>query len=131
MKKTLSIKIKANTMKKLFITAIVAVSLSVSVNSQTVVDYIAVERFEENFTDAPLIHDAFYNLDGDAIATTISIDEEELPASVKAMLQKKYAGFNVTEAFELKSDDANAYFISAKKGHEKVTVRVAGDSISL
>ena len=118
-------------MKKLFITAMVVVSLSLNANSQTVVDYIAVERFEENLTTAPLIQDAFYDLAGDAIATTTSIDEEELPAYVKTLLQKKYAGFNVSEAFELKSGDETAYFIGAKKGQEKITVRVEGDSISL
>ena len=137
-------------MKKLFIAALVAASLSFTANAQGSNDLSAVDNFEATFSDASNVKwvsnenfskayfiqneenmQAFYDLNGDLIATTTAIESEELPAWVKKSFQKKYAGYNIAEAFELTAEYETAYFIAAEKGNEKFLLKANEGSLSV
>lgn len=139
-------------MKKLFFTALIAVSVSISASAQSVnqVDQKVVDNFEatyggasnvewtlkQNFTIASFVRDGrkvevFFNTDGDFVATTTPVDIEEVPAFVKKIIQSKYNDFTVTETFKLKSYDETSYFLSVENNEEKIVLKVNEGSVSV
>ncbi|GEO09351.1 hypothetical protein [Segetibacter aerophilus] len=139
-------------MKKLFIAALVALTISTSAFAQDVnqIDPKAVQNFEatfvgaskvewtskESFTKASFLQDeqkveVFYNPDGDLIATTKQVKMEELPTFVKRTFTKKYSDYNVTEAFKFNADAETNYFVAAENDKESIVLKVANGSISV
>jgi hypothetical protein len=68
--------------------------------------------------------EAFYNEDGERIATSSSISIEELPIKAKRAFAKKYESYNVKEAILFEATEEIAYFISAENDKESVIVKV-------
>ena len=139
-------------MKKLFFTALIAVSVSISAFAQDVnqIDRKVVNNFEasyggasnvewiskENFTVASFIQnehkvEVFYTADGDFVATTSYVGMEELPSFAKKSVIKKYADYTVTEAFKFKADGETSYFISVENEKENVVLKVKDGSVAV
>ena len=76
-------------------------------------------------------YEAFFNLQGDLIATTNRMDLEDIPMYVKKVVTKKYSQYKVNEAFELVSDDEVAYIIFVENMNEKLTLKVDDSGLSV
>lgn len=139
-------------MKKLFIAALVTLTISTSAFAQEVneIDQKAVQNFEssfggaskvewtskDNFTKASFLQDeqkveVFYNPEGDLIATTKQVKMEELPTFVKRTFTKKYSDYIIKDAFKLKAEDETNYFVSAENNKESLVLKVAQGSVSV
>jgi hypothetical protein len=137
-------------MKKLFIAAMVTLTISTSAFAQdaTQIDQKAVQNFEssyggaskvewtlkDNFTKASFLQDeqkveVFYNPEGDFIATTKHVKMEELPTFVKRTFTKKYSDYTVKEAFKFTAEDETEYFVSAENEKESLVLKVAQGSV--
>ena len=139
-------------MKKLLIAALLVVSVSASSIAQDVssVDRKAIGNFEAmyagasgvdwtstgKFTKASFVQnekkmDVFYNLDGDFVAATTQLKVDEIPASIKKTLEKRYSDYVVKEAFQYKSYDEVTYFISVENQKEDVVLKVTDGVLSI
>jgi hypothetical protein len=73
--------------------------------------------------------EAFYNADGEKIATSSSISLDELPLKAKRAFAKKYDSYNVKEAILFEGIEESAYFISAENETENVIVKVHDNGV--
>lgn len=139
-------------MKKLFFTALIAVSVSASSFAQNLnqIDEKAVADFESafsgasnvewtsknNFTKASFIQndrkvEVFYNHDGDFIATTRQIKMDEVPTFAKRAFAKKYSNYTVKEAFKFQADDEEAYYIAAENENQNIILKAKQGSLTV
>lgn len=138
-------------MKKLFFAALMAVTVASSafaagankVNANAAytfksqfkgaanVSWTATDNFvKASFTIDNQKMEAFYNQEGEMIATSKSIRLDELPVTAKRSFAKKFEGYTVKEAIQLEGADETAYYISAENDTEKVILKV-GDNNNL
>ena len=82
-------------------------------------DFIKAE-----FTTGTARMEAYYNADGNIIATSKSISLNEIPVNAKRSFAKKFAGYNATEAIKFTGFDETAYYISGENDKEKVILKV-------
>ncbi len=134
-------------MKKLFIAALLAVSVVTSVYADGPSDVNAtiLYNFRSNFTDATNVTwvskkdyvkavftldnstvEAFYKLTGELIGTSKNISLEELPISAKRTFARKFYDYTVVEAIRFEGTDETAYYISAVNDKQSVILKVDG-----
>src|SRR3954454_7710478 len=122
-------------MKKLFMTALIAVSLVSAAFASPVknVSLIVAKSFETayprvnkvqwvvtkdytkaTFTINDIKTEAFYNSNGEFIGSSQATSLEDLPTYAKRGLAKKYSGYIVKEAIKFEGNDETAYFIAAE-----------------
>jgi hypothetical protein len=139
-------------MKKLLLTAFIAVSISISSFAQGIneVDKNAIDNFEatftgasnvewtstKNFTIASFMQDdrkveVFYDPAGEFVATTRQIDIEDAPAYSRKIITRKYIDYVVKEAFEFRADNELHYFISIENDKENIVLKVKEGSVSI
>ena len=140
-------------MKKLFATAVLALSILTSSFAADVntIDSKATYSFSQEFADATNVKwtsadtyvkatftlnkksmEAFYDLRGELIATSNTIEIDELPTSAKRAFAKKYANFSVKEAIQVDTVDETAYYLSAENETQSVVLKVsAGGLVSV
>ncbi len=132
-------------MKKLFISAMLAVTLATSAFAAdgSKVNFFALNSFQAQFKDASSITwsdgkgylkaafvannermEAFYNSDGELIATSRTANLDELPVNAKRTLAKKLEGYTVKEAIRFEGADESAYFISAENEKGSVILKI-------
>lgn len=132
-------------MKKLFISALLAVTVAVSsfAAEGNNVSYAARKDFSaqfkhasdvrwtsgENYTKATFVlnnvsTEALYSAQGEFIGTNQAITLEELPVNAKRAFAKKYGGYTVKEAIRFEGTEEGAYFISAENGEGSVILKV-------
>ncbi len=128
-------------MKKLFIAALIAVSLTSTAFAAGLpkINEKAVRNFEMDYKGAKDVQwkssasyskvsfmlkkekmEAFYNQQGDLIGTSRNVDLEDLPTSAKRGFAKKYAGYTVKEAIQFDGVEGTAYYISAENETQSV-----------
>lgn len=74
-----------------------------------------------NFTSEGEKVNAFFNEDGEYVASTIELSKDKLPASLMAAIDKKFGNIVITEAVALQGTNDEAYFVKAKvNGVEKL-----------
>lgn len=132
-------------MKKLFISALLAVTVAVSSfaaegnNVSHTVQNAFSSQFKhasdvrwtagETYTKATFIlnnvsTEALYTVEGEFIGTNRAITLEELPVNAKRGFAKKYAGYTVKEAIRFEGTEEGAYFISAENEKGSVILKV-------
>jgi hypothetical protein len=132
-------------MKKLFISALLAIAVTVSsfAAEGNKVSYSVRSNFEahfkhisdvqwtsvENYVKATFTLDgvrteAFFSPEGELIGTSQAITLDELPVSAKRVFAKKYAGYIVKEAIRFDGTQENAYYISAENEKGSVILKV-------
>lgn len=131
-------------MRKLFITVLLAVAVAAGAFaapkevSSAILAKFAVEFKKASdvtwiitldYTKAEFMEDdkkmeAYFNADGDIIATSKSINPDDLPVNAKRSYAKKFAGYNVIEAIRLEGFDEAAYYISGENDKETVILKV-------
>lgn len=133
-------------MKKLFIAALLAVTVSASAfaNANTT---LAAGSFKSEFRNASNVTwvttadytkasftmdnqrmEAFYNADGEKIGTSKSVNLEELPLAAKRQFAKKYDGYTVKEAIRFTGTEESAYYISAQGEKGSVILKIEDNS---
>ncbi len=136
-------------MKKMLLTTLLLVSLiTTALASGTKnVDIRVLRSFDASYRDAKNVSwslkqsfvqvdfelngkklSAYYQPDGELIATSEKISLDDLPVNAKRKFAKKYGSYTVKEALKFVTADEVAYFISAanETGTEIVKVNVAG-----
>ena len=132
-------------MKKLFISALLAVTVAVSsfAAEGNNVSYTVRNNFSsqfkkasdvqwtsgENYTKATFVLDnvrteALYSAEGEFIGTNQAITLEELPVNAKRAFAKKYEGYTVKEAIRFEGSQESAYYISAENEKGSVILKV-------
>lgn len=147
-------------MKKIFITTASAILFSLSVfaadggKKVTVttdgVSYLVQQEFAADFANAKnvtwtvtknvqkadFIEDgakktAFYNMAGDFLGTTQTVDSRAIPAKAKQQIADKYKGYTTGEVIVFQTSqtvnediDATAYFVDLKSSDHEVLVRI-------
>ena len=67
--------------------------------------------FRASFTqDDQKVH-AFFNQNGELVATTTELSAQELPAKLRAAISKKETDGIITEALQLQGDDELSYYV--------------------
>ena len=133
-------------MKKLFISAVLVLSLTVSSFAADVnkVNSKALRNFSYEFSNAENVNwtstenylkasftlnkknmDAFYDVEGNILGTSSKIDLTDLPTIAKRSFAKKYSGYTVTEAIRFDATDETAYFISAQDEARSLILKVS------
>jgi len=136
-------------MKKLFIAALLAISVASSAFAADVatVKAIVLNNFKHDFERATEVSwkansdyakatfildhqkmEVFYNSDGDIIGTSKAISLDELPVKAKRTFAQKFDGYTVKEAIRFEGNEDAAYFISAENEKESVVLKVADNS---
>ena len=140
-------------MKKVFLTALIALSLITSsfAAEGSKVTLAVTTKFQDDFGSVKDVQwtsgttystatftlenkrtNAFYEADGRLIGTSQAVTIESLPSYAKRLFAKKYADFTVTEAIQFDvPNEAPAYFVSAAKDGKTVIVKIANGAISL
>ena len=135
-------------MKKLFISALLAITVAASsfAAGENTVNFAALKNFKgefkkasdvqwssaENYTMATFTLNnvrtqALYTPEGEFIGTNQAINLEELPVNAKRKFAKKYEGYTVKEAIRFEGSKEKAYYISAKDGKGSVILKVEDD----
>jgi hypothetical protein len=136
-------------MKKLFIAALITVTVATSAFAKDVnkVSSRAIHNFNFDFKGAEKVNwtaktsffkatftlngermEAFYNLSGDVIGTAKNITLDQLPTNAKRTFAKRYDGYTVKEAIRFEGVEESAYFISAENEKENVILKVGDDA---
>ena len=139
-------------MKKLFISALLAITVAVSsfAAEGNNVSYTVRNNFSyqfkkvsdvqwtsgENYTKATFVlnnvrTEALYSAEGEFIGTNQAITLEELPVNAKRAFAQKYEGYTVKEAIRFEGSQESAYYISAENEKGSVILKVEdGGSMS-
>lgn len=138
-------------MKKLFIAALMVVSLATSafaaetnkVNSSVSynfnIDFKNATNVTwttaENYSKATFVlnnekMEAFYNEDGSIIGTSKSVDVDELSINTKRTIAKRFTGYTVKEAIKFTGTEESAYYIAAENEQESVVLKVTDKQVS-
>ena len=137
--------LKNKIMKKLFISALLAITVAASsfAAGENTVNFAALKNFKaefkkasdvqwtsgENYTKATFVLDnvrteALYSAEGEFIGTNQAVTLEELPVSAKRAFAKKYDGYTVKEAIRFEGSQESAYYISAENEKGSVILKV-------
>lgn len=132
-------------MKKLFISALLSVSVALSsfAAEGNTVNFTARNNFEsqfkyasdvqwtagKNYTKATFLlnnvrTEALYTEAGDFIGTNQAITLDGLPVKAKRAFAKKYDGYTVKEAIRFEGTEESAYYISAENEKGSVILKV-------
>lgn len=132
-------------MKKIFFSALIAVSVATSAfATDTNVSTFARNSFQTEFSGATNVawssigdyaqvsftldgktNVAFFRPDGSIVAVTNIITADQLPVKAKRVLAKEYCGYLLKEALRFENDDEVAYFISAETDKEAVILKIS------
>ncbi len=131
-------------MKKLFITALLAIAVAAgALATPTKVSSAILANFNVDFKEASDVTwqiandytkaafstgdtkmEVYYNSTGNIIATSKGISLDELPVGAKRSFAKKFEGYNVIEAIKFDGFDELSYYISGENDKESVILKV-------
>ena len=69
---------------------------------------------------------AYYSESGERVATGRHVSMTTLPMSLAADLKNSYSNYWITEAFELVSNEGNAYYLAVESADFKITLKSSG-----
>jgi hypothetical protein len=70
---------------------------------------------------------AFYQLDGELIATSRNISSLDLPISLQTSLKKNYNKYWISDLFEISNNEGTSYYITLDKADSKVVLKSSGN----
>ncbi|HEX8461930.1 MAG TPA: hypothetical protein VF623_10890 [Segetibacter sp.] len=132
-------------MKKLFIIALLALSIGSSAfaNTTAAISKTVINRFYAEYKDASNVSwsttgnyakasftvdnkkmEAYYNTNGEVVATSTNISLDELPVNAKRTFAKKFAGYTVKEAIRFEGAEESGYYISAENDKLSIILKV-------
>lgn len=69
---------------------------------------------------------AFYQLEGELIATTRNISSLELPISLQTNLKSKYSKYWISDLFEISNNEGTSYYITMENADSKIVLKSNG-----
>ncbi len=139
-------------MKKLFITALVAVSFITSAfaypankvnlkimnnfrsnfrNVSEVTWETAVDYAKATFVSNNIKTEAYFQLDGELIGSSRAITIDDLPLNAKRNFAKKYSGYRIKEAIEFTGVDETAYFLLVENDNTSLILKILNNEVSV
>ena len=83
----------------------------------------AGEMVKATFTLNERVLFAYYNESGDLIAITRNITTDQLPITLVTSLRKNYAGYWVSDLFEMVSGGQTNYYITVENADHKIVLK--------
>jgi hypothetical protein len=71
---------------------------------------------------------AYYNFDGHLLAVSRNLLSDQLPIFLRSDLKNNYAGYWITDLFEMASDDQSSYYSTLENGNEILILKSDGFS---
>ena len=71
---------------------------------------------------------AFYGLDGDLLGLSRNITSLELPVKLQTTLKKNYAGYWISDLFELSNNDGTDYYVTLENADQQVILKSTGSN---
>ena len=70
---------------------------------------------------------AYYNTEGDFMATIRNITSANLPLLLQTKLKNNYSEFWITNLYELSKNEGTSYYITLENADQKIILKSAGD----
>ena len=137
-------------MKKILLSAAFALSLvtnSLFASGIPDVNAKALSTFNSQFTNATDIEwsagndfykatflynsnyiTAYYNIEGDFVATIRNITSSNLPLMLQTKLKNNYSDYWISSLYELTKNESTSYYITLENADQKIILKSAGDS---
>jgi hypothetical protein len=71
---------------------------------------------------------AYYNTDGDFVATIRNIISANLPLILQTKLKNNYSDYWITNLYELSKNEGTSYYITLENADQKIILKSAGDT---
>jgi hypothetical protein len=71
---------------------------------------------------------AYYTEDGSMLAVIRNIVSGQLPISLLSDLKKNYAGYWISDLFEMASNDSTAYYVTVEDANQKIVLKSLGSA---
>lgn len=134
-------------MKKLFLTAMAALTLGVASFAKDVnkVNSLTLHNFQKSFSEAtdvdwsvtPVYTKAKFKLDGEVveafydglgalIGTSRKVELKSLPLNATQQIKKKYGKYPILDTIEFIQNDETRYYVSLDKNGKKLVLEVSG-----
>ena len=105
----------------------IATSFSKDFTSATNISWSVQKNFTKaTFTMNNQVMFAFYNEDGNLIATARNILSEQLPINLLKSLRKDYGNYWISDLFEMDKDGQVAYYVTVENGDETLVLKSSG-----
>jgi hypothetical protein len=102
----------------------VQTSFSKDFNSASNVSWIVSKDFTKaTFSMNNQIMFAYYDQNGDLIATARNILSEQLPINLMSSLKRGYSDYWISELFEMDRDGVAAYYVTLENGDETMVLK--------
>ena len=137
-------------MKKIFLSAIFAMLLAIGslfAAEVTEVNSVVLNAFKKQFANASDVEwstgsnyykvrflynnnyvYAYYNPEGDFIATTRNVSSVNLPMLLQTDLKQKYNNYWITDLYELAKPENTSYYITLENADQKIILKSSGGS---
>jgi len=70
---------------------------------------------------------AYYNTEGDFVATIRNITSGNLPLMLQTKLKNNYSDYWITNLYELSKNEGTSYYITLENADQKIILKSAGD----
>ncbi|MGE5519442.1 MAG: hypothetical protein ACM3VS_05885 [Candidatus Dadabacteria bacterium] len=84
------------------------------------------EYYKADFSYNGMYVSAFYDAAGTMIALTRNISPVQLPVRLQSSTKKHYAGYWVSDLFELSNENGTTYYMTLENADNVIVVKAAG-----
>lgn len=70
---------------------------------------------------------AYYNTDGDFVATIRNIISANLPLILQTKLKNNYSDYWISDLYELSKNEGTSYYITLENADQKIVLKSTGD----
>jgi hypothetical protein len=70
---------------------------------------------------------AYYNTDGDFVATIRNITSANLPLILQTKLKNNYSDYWISDLYELSKNEGTSYYITLENADQKIVLKSTGD----
>lgn len=70
---------------------------------------------------------AYYNIEGDFVATIRNITSVNLPLMLQTKLKNNYSDYWISDLYELSKNEGTSYYISLENADQKIILKSSGD----
>jgi hypothetical protein len=70
---------------------------------------------------------AYYNTDGDFVATIRNITSVNLPLMLQTKLKNSYSDYWISDLYELSKNEGTSYYVTLENADQKIVLKSTGD----
>jgi hypothetical protein len=83
--------------------------------------------YKANFLYNNIYVAAYYNTDGDFVATIRNIISANLPLILQTKLKNNYSDYWISDLYELSKNEGTSYYITLENADQKIVLKSTGD----